>query len=101
MHLPNQRRQTLKIIRVKNFCVVKFSRFRLIRKIFLTVDGCNICNLYFACQIFAVGLDREIILTVKFSRSTVFDLMYLTNGSTMDYKYLTSARWIAYEYLIR
>ena len=28
----------LKIIRVKNFRVVKFSRFRSIRKIFLTVD---------------------------------------------------------------
>ena len=27
--------------------------------------------LFFVCLIFAVGLDREIILTVKFSRSTV------------------------------
>ena len=26
-------------------------------------------NLFFACLIFAVGLDREIILTAKFSRS--------------------------------
>ena len=33
---------TLKIIRVKNFHVVKFSRFRSIRKNFLTVDGCNL-----------------------------------------------------------
>ena len=32
---------TLKIIRVKNFRVVKFSRFRSIREIFLTVDYCN------------------------------------------------------------
>ena len=31
----------LKIIRVKNFRVVKFSRFRSIREIFLTVDYCN------------------------------------------------------------
>ena len=33
---------TLKIIRVKNFRVVKFSRSRSIREIFLTVDDCNI-----------------------------------------------------------
>ena len=33
---------TLKIFRVKNFRVVKFSRFRLIREIFLTVDDCNV-----------------------------------------------------------
>ena len=32
---------TLKIIRVKNFHVVKFSWFRIIRKIFLTVDDHN------------------------------------------------------------
>ena len=32
---------TLKIICVKNFCVVKFSWFRSIRKKFLTVDYCN------------------------------------------------------------
>ena len=31
----------LKIIRVKNFRVIKFSRFRSIREIFLTVDDCN------------------------------------------------------------
>ena len=31
----------LQIIRMKNFRVVKFSRFRLIRKIFLTVDDYN------------------------------------------------------------
>ena len=31
---------TLKIIRVKNFRVVKFSRSRLIRQISLTVDNC-------------------------------------------------------------
>ena len=31
----------VKIICVKNFRVVKFSRFRLIRKIFLTVDDYN------------------------------------------------------------
>ena len=31
----------LKIIRVKIFRVDKFSRFRSIRKIFLTVDDCN------------------------------------------------------------
>ena len=31
----------LKIIRVKNFCVIKFSRIRLIREIFLMVDDCN------------------------------------------------------------
>ena len=29
------------------------------------------CILFFACLIFVVGLDRDIILTVKFSRSTV------------------------------
>ena len=28
-------------------------------------------NLFFACLIFVVGLDNEIILTAKFSRSTV------------------------------
>ena len=33
---------TLKIIRVKNFRVVKFSWFLSIRKLFLTVDDCNI-----------------------------------------------------------
>ena len=32
---------TLKIIRMKNFPVVKFSWFRLIREYFLTVDDCN------------------------------------------------------------
>ena len=32
---------TLKIIRVKIFCGVKFSWFRSIREIFLTVDGYN------------------------------------------------------------
>ena len=32
---------TLKIIRVENFRVVKFSRSRSIREIFLTVDDCN------------------------------------------------------------
>ena len=32
---------TLKIICVKNFCGVKFLRFRSIREIYLTVDGCN------------------------------------------------------------
>ena len=31
----------LQIIRMKNFRVVKFSRFHLIRKIFLTVDDYN------------------------------------------------------------
>ena len=31
----------LKIIRVKKFRVDKFSRFRSIREIFLTVDDCN------------------------------------------------------------
>ena len=31
----------VKIIRVKNFRVIKFSRFRLIHNIFLTVNGCN------------------------------------------------------------
>ena len=31
----------LQIIHMKNFRVVKFSRFRLIRKIFLTVDDYN------------------------------------------------------------
>ena len=31
----------LKIICVKNFRIDKFSRFRSIRKIFLTVDDCN------------------------------------------------------------
>ena len=31
----------LKIIHMKNFCVVKFSQFCLIREIFLTVDNCN------------------------------------------------------------
>ena len=32
---------TLKIIRVKNILFVKFSRFRSIHEIFLTVNGCN------------------------------------------------------------
>ena len=36
---------TLKIIRVKNFCIVKFSRFRSIREIFLAVDYCNMDEL--------------------------------------------------------
>ena len=31
--------------------------------------------LFFACLIFAVDLDREIILTVKFSRSTVLGIL--------------------------
>ena len=106
---------TLKIIRVKNFRVVKFSRFRSIREFFLTVDDCNVdkrlrlvyyqvsgepgitrCSrrsdiylgkcglartslftdhrcviLFFTCLIFTVGLDRKIILTAKFSWSTV------------------------------
>ena len=41
--VPNVDREifTLKIIRVKNFHVVKFSRFCSIREIFLTVDYCN------------------------------------------------------------
>ena len=103
---------------MKFFRIDKFSRFRSIHEIFLTVDDCNMderleslwllvyyqvsgelgiarcshrsdiylgeCglarklihgssprNLFFACLIFAVGLDREIILTAKFSRSTV------------------------------
>ena len=34
--------------------------------------------LFFACLIFAVGLDREIILTAKFSRSMVY-LMITAN----------------------
>ena len=51
---------TLKIIRVKNFRVDKFSRFHSILEIFL-------CK----CLICTVGLNRKIILTVKFSRSTV------------------------------
>ena len=33
---------TLKIIHVKIFHVVKFSRFHSIREIFLTVDECNL-----------------------------------------------------------
>ena len=33
---------TLKIIHVKNFRVVKFSRFCSIHEKFLTVDGCNV-----------------------------------------------------------
>ena len=32
---------TLKIIHMKNFRVIKFSRFRSIREIFLTVDDCS------------------------------------------------------------
>ena len=40
----------LKIIRVKNFCVVKFSRFCSIREIFLTVDDCNI-DLESSCRL--------------------------------------------------
>ena len=35
----------LKIIRVKNFHAVNFSRFRSIREIFLTIDGCNMDEL--------------------------------------------------------
>ena len=109
----------LKIIRVKIFRVDKFSRFRSIPEIFLTVDDCNMderleslwllvyyqvsgepgiarcshqsdiylgeCglarklihwsslrNLFFTCLIFAVGLDREINLTGKFSRSSMW-----------------------------
>jgi len=116
--------------RVKNnsheiFHVDKFSRFRSIHEIFLTVGDCNMderleslwllvyyqvsgelgiahcshrsdiylgecglaCklihwssprNLFFMCLIFAVGLDCEIILTAKFSRSTVgFPIYYI------------------------
>jgi len=106
---------------VKIFRIDKFSWFRSIREIFLTVENCNMdepleslwllvyyqvsgkpgiaccshqsdiylgeCglarklihwspprNLFFACLIFAVGLDREIILTAKFSWSTVFKI---------------------------
>ena len=36
---------TLKIIRVKIFHVIKFSRFRSIREFFLTVDNCNMDKL--------------------------------------------------------
>ena len=36
---------TLKIIRVKIFHVIKFSRFRSIREFFLTVDDCNMDKL--------------------------------------------------------
>ena len=36
---------TLKIIRAKNFCNVKFSRFRSIREIFLTVANYNMDEL--------------------------------------------------------
>jgi len=36
--------------------------------------------LFFACLIFAVGLDREIILTAKFSQSTVVTISD-TNGN--------------------
>ena len=36
---------TLKIICVKNFRVIKFSRFRLIREFFLTDDDCNMDEL--------------------------------------------------------
>ena len=52
VHLPNHQTEALstvdreifalKLIRVKKFCVIKFSWFRLIRKIYLTVDECNI-----------------------------------------------------------
>ena len=113
VHTVDREIFTLKIIRVKNFHVVKFSRSRSIREIFLTVDDCNmnerlessLClvycqvsgepgivsvivdwtfnsgsvdllaslftessprNFFFACLIFAVGLDRKIILTAKF-----------------------------------
>ena len=101
---------------MKIFRVDKFSRFRSIREIFLTVDDCNMdecleslwllvyyqvsgepgiarCShrsdiylgsvdlraslftdhrrvIYFS-RVSAVGLDREIILSAKFSRSTV------------------------------
>ena len=36
---------TLKIIHVKNFRVIKFSQFHLIRKFFLTDDDCNMDEL--------------------------------------------------------
>ena len=40
IHTVDRKIFTLKIIRVKIFRV-KFSQFRSIREIFLTVDGCN------------------------------------------------------------
>ena len=104
----------LKIIRIKNFGVVKFSWFRSIREIFLTVADYNMderlessyrlvyyqvsgepgiagcsrrsniypgecglasASLFIDCHyvslIFVVGCNCEIILTAKFSRSTV------------------------------
>ena len=36
------------------------------------IDWSSPRNLFFACLIFTVSLDREIILTVKFSKSTVW-----------------------------
>ena len=46
--------------------------------------------LFFTCLIFTVGLDCEIILTVKFSRSTVYSviklLVYISeSGTNFDY----------------
>ena len=41
VHTVDQKIFTLKIIRVKNFRVVKFLWFRSIREIFLMVDYCN------------------------------------------------------------
>ena len=128
---------------MKNFRVIKFSRFCSIRKIFLTVDDCNMdeclesswhlvyyqvsesqgwlavvidwtftsgsvdlraslftdhCRviLFFVCLIFAVGLDRKIVLTAKFSRSTVliFSInIQLLEDERRPYIYISVLLW--------
>ena len=118
IHTVDREIFTLKIICVRIFRF-KFSRFRSIHELFITVDDCNMDErlesswhlvystryqesqgslavvvdrtfnsgsvdlrtslitdhhcviLFFACLIFAVGLNREIILTAKFSQSMV------------------------------
>ena len=84
---------TLKIVCLKNFLVVKFSRFRLICEFFLTVDDYNMDGYWESqgllagrCSVsLAVGCDRETILTAKFSQSTV--MSKLTSHLERHYSY--------------
>ena len=98
---------TLKIVCLKNFLVVKFSRFRLICEFFLTVDDYNMDGYWESqgllavvvdqtfipgsvdigcCSVsLAVGCDREITLTAKFSQSTV--MSKLTSHLERHYSY--------------
>ena len=66
MNTVDQEIFTLKIIHVQNVCVDKFPRFLSILEIFLRK------MFYSRVKFLVAGLNREIILTVNFSRSTVY-----------------------------